>query len=150
MSSLFTSKLSRDALLAKFNAKRDVQAGGCWLWTGMIDHGGYGMLSPAHNEHHKSHRLAYELFIGPIPNGLTIDHLCRVRACCNPRHLEAVTNATNLRRAAAARLHCKAGHVLVVKSEKQRYCRICHRERERRAYQSGQRYQRKTVKAQEE
>jgi hypothetical protein len=77
----------------------------------------------------------YELVVGPIPDGLEIDHLCRVPSCCNPEHLEAVTHAENMRRGAAARgpvTQCKRGHPLIehrvdfyVMGAKRR-CKRCH------------------------
>jgi hypothetical protein len=71
----------------------------CWIWTGPLHEAGYGRTSvPGVGQRVRIHRLAYETFVGPIPEGLVIDHLCRVRACCNPAHLEAVTSAENIRR----------------------------------------------------
>ncbi len=64
--------------------------GGCIIWTGHIDKDGYGKVGNV-----RAHRIAYENVCGPIPVGLTIDHLCRVRACVNPDHLEAVTRREN-------------------------------------------------------
>ena len=63
----------------------------CWLWTGAIDGGGYGCfwVVPG-SKQDKAHRIAYELFKRPIPAGLEVGHLCRVRRCVNPEHLEAV------------------------------------------------------------
>lgn len=71
--------------------------GGCWLWTGAVDGNGYGTVT-IERVQLSTHRVAYELLVGPIPAGLTIDHLCRVLACCNPAHLEPVTRAENNRR----------------------------------------------------
>lgn len=72
-------------------------SGGCWIWTGSIDRDGYGYLHDGRR--HNAHRWTYEKFVGPIPDGLEIDHLCRVRPCVNPDHLEPVTRLeNNLRR----------------------------------------------------
>jgi len=70
---------------------------GCWLWTGGIAWDGYGNFKvPGHQR--QAHRIAYELWRGPIPDGLQLDHLCSVRSCVNPAHLEAVTGRTNVLR----------------------------------------------------
>lgn len=82
-------------------------AEGCWLWRGQLNAWGYGhfrrTLGPGLGRTVKAHRLAYELSVGPIPEGLTLDHLCGQRACVRPDHLEPVTNAENLRRRHARR-----------------------------------------------
>lgn len=86
-------------------AKVQRSEGGCWLWTGSITRAGYGRIRGADAHDGRTvlaHRLAYELLVGPIPQGLHLDHLCRVRRCVNPEHLEPVTLAENNRRAAAA------------------------------------------------
>jgi hypothetical protein len=72
--------------------------GGCWLWTGSIGSAGYGRIV-IDTKRYQAHRLIYELLVEPIPDGLEIDHLCRVRNCVNPDHLEPVTQIENLRRA---------------------------------------------------
>lgn len=69
----------------------------CWLWTGYVAAGGYGEFHLA-GRTRKAHRVAYELLVGPVPEGLDLDHLCRVRRCVNPEHLEPVTRQENLRR----------------------------------------------------
>lgn len=83
---------------------------GCWLWTGKIDRRGYGKT----NRGRLAHRVAYELSVGPIPDGLQIDHVvargCTNHNCVNPAHLEPVTNAENMRRRSEAQTHCKHGH----------------------------------------
>jgi hypothetical protein len=91
---------------------RTVAAGACLIWQGAVQSRGYGSVTNGMGGTALVHRLAYEQAVGPIPFGLTIDHLCRNKLCVNPDHLEPVTNAENLRRAAAAKTHCKQGHPL--------------------------------------
>jgi hypothetical protein len=73
---------------------------GCWVWQGMLNEAGYGRgMNAALGGKFAVHRAAFALFVGSIPDGYEIDHLCSVRACCNPAHLEAVTPDENKRRA---------------------------------------------------
>ena len=82
----------------------------CWLWKGQVGGTGYGRVRIG-GRMHAVHRVAYELAKGPIPVGLQLDHLCRVRHCCNPSHLEAVTQQENIRRGERMNMtHCKRGH----------------------------------------
>lgn len=78
---------------ARFWSRVERRLDGCWQWTGPQDHGGYGRISSI-----RVHRYAYELLVAPIPEGLTIDHLCQNRLCVNPAHLEPVTMIENIRR----------------------------------------------------
>jgi len=108
-----------DPLLVPWSARREdhfwskVDASGdCWEWTGMRDRDGYGKVSWDARKK-LTHRLAYELLVGPVPVGLQLDHLCRNRACVNPDHLQPVTWAENLRRGAPRRRpNCRRGHPL--------------------------------------
>jgi hypothetical protein len=103
---------------------------GCWLWTASLSTNGYGQISVA-NRPVFAHRLSYEMLVGPIPKGLELDHLCRVRHCCNPAHLEPVTHVMNLRRSPlVTSTHCKKGHEFTpgttyVRPSGGRLCRIC-------------------------
>lgn len=81
----------------------------CWPWLAGRSGDGYGTVTINYVQI-GSHRVAYELAVGPIPAGLTIDHLCRNTICQNPAHMEPVTQAENTRRAKAAVTHCPVGH----------------------------------------
>lgn len=128
----------------------------CWIWTGATTVKGYGQIS-IENRNRRTHRVAYEHFVGPIADGLTIDHLCRNVACCNPDHLEAVTVRENTMRGEgltarhARKESCDAGHSLTdpantyirVRNGRlpSRECRACKIERvnARRAALRGER-----------
>lgn len=92
----------------------------CWIWEGAQDSGGYGIVTINNHKNLKAHRVSYETFVGPIGDGLHIDHLCRNRACINWRHLEPVTPRENMRRSPVEiptinenKTHCKRGHAFV-------------------------------------
>lgn len=85
-------------LISKF-----VVTDGCWLWTASKNNRGYGTFRLA-GRTVQAHRLVYELLVGPIVDGLTIDHLCRNRACVRPSHLEAVSHQENCARGGRGRL----------------------------------------------
>ena len=80
---------------------------GCWLWTGSKVQG-YGQLRSG-IETLRAHRVAYELAVGPIPEGAFIDHMCRVRACVRPDHLQLVTNKTNMENRGGPNLNSTSG-----------------------------------------
>jgi hypothetical protein len=90
----------------------------CWWWRGALtpqDGGHFRGAFRVNGRLQKAHRVAYELVVGPIPDGLQIDHLCRNPQCVNPAHLEPVTGAENTRRAdpnapRRAATHCQRGH----------------------------------------
>lgn len=79
-----------------------VDDAGCWIWQRSMDRKGYGQIR-VEGRLIYSHRYMYERHVGPIHEGLELDHLCRVPACCNPQHLEPVTHAENVRRGWVAR-----------------------------------------------
>ncbi len=130
----------------QFASSYDVDANGCWIWNRSLVTNGYaafwdgGIVT--------GHRWSYENFIGPIPAGLQLDHLCRVRSCVNPDHLEPVTLAENVLRGVgvsavnARKTHCQNNHPFdtantYIGSNGSRVCRPCkaawHQERVRKS-----------------
>ncbi len=111
------------------------ELGPCWLWTGLLDRNGYANRTSIGTDKDYPHRFAYRAFVGPIPQGLEIDHLCCVRHCVNPRHLEAVTHPLNMERAQQLRTHCAWGHPLSGDNLSiiggRRVCKACNTRRQR-------------------
>lgn len=118
----------------------------CWTWTAAIGGTGYGFFWLA-GRVHPAHRVSYELACGEIPEGATIDHLCRNRRCVNPAHLEPVSHGDNVMRGIsfaaqnARKTHCPAGHPYdsrntYINGAGDRICRACNRERARKWRQS--------------
>lgn len=115
----------------------------CWLWQRRLTSRGYGQMRGFDGQV-SSHRFAYELLVGPVPEGLQLDHLCRNRACCNPAHLEPVTVRENLLRGEtinarnAGKTHCVHGHEYTPENTyldgKGRQCRTCRAERAKRRH----------------
>ncbi len=128
---------------------------GCWEWTGAKQRG-YGAISAGGDSDSRKggrtlrvHRVLYEIMVGPVPEGMELDHLCRNRACVRPGHLEPVTTRENALRGEGAagrnarKTHCSQGHPYDEANTRltngHRVCRACHRasERERKAAARG-------------
>ena len=135
------------ALLDQIMERIEVDGNGCWVWQLALNRTGYGIMKRSRwNRSKLVHRVAYEEAVGVIPDGLVIDHLCRNRACCNPSHLEPVTQEVNIARGIdglavanqkrRSMTHCKRGHeftpenTYVFPSNGQRRCRTCFNARQ--------------------
>ncbi len=127
----------------RFWSKVD-KSGECWLFQGTTARGGYGTVW-FYGKHRLAHAVSYELEIGPIPEGLVIDHLCRNHACVRPSHLEAVTDKVNILRGISPtatnkrKTHCKRGHELAgeqlrIRADGSRVCLICKAQQRRESY----------------
>jgi hypothetical protein len=142
--SLAQRNSSKRNWVARFwNKVERIPWSGCWIWMGACS-GGYGHVR-LNRELKLAHRLCFEMHRGPIPDGLELDHLCRVPCCVNPSHLEAVTSSENTRRGRnpevtraryAQITHCPKGHPyagenLRVTGSGNRYCLTCRRESKR-------------------
>src|SRR4030095_5422007 len=118
----------------------------CWEWAGAHDIAGYGRFQAKYRtvpRELRAHRIAYELFVGPIPSGFTIDHLCRNKGCVNPTHLEPVSPRENVLRGNTLpaenikKRYCPQGHEYNrenthLRANNKRECRTCMRLRRRR------------------
>jgi hypothetical protein len=136
---------SEDVRLRLLSKIRIDEASGCWIWQGASTSGGYGVIrfrrTPGERGTYNAptHRVSYLIHVGPIPEGLVLDHLCRVRLCCNPDHLEPVTNRENILRGVspsarnAHMTHCDYGHPLaganlyIKPGRGDRACLVCKR-----------------------
>ena len=146
------SSFHMKTIAEKFESKYTPEPNsGCWLWIGAISPSAsgkhpYGVFQ-VEQKLKMAHRVSYEMTKGPIPNGLQLDHLCRVTLCVNPAHLDPVTPKENIRRGRTSdsarktqlsKTHCPQGHAyaaenLYLKPNGGRECRQCVRD-------SGARY----------
>lgn len=134
--------IDRLAAMVDFTSSPD----GCWLWTGVRDRGGYGQTT-VKGKTKNAHRTVYKAVVGPIADELQIDHLCRVRHCVNPDHLEPVTPLENWRRGLApsavnaTKDACDHGHLFTPENtylrNGWRACRTCQRAKEERRRRAG-------------
>ncbi len=133
-------------LSQRFYDKVAPNSGGCWRWTAGHDHQGYAYFW-LDGKTHRAHNVAYKALVGSIPDGLELDHLCHVRDCVNPAHLEAVTHKENVLRGVgfsaqnAVKTHCPKGHEyneLNTHTTKEgwRHCRVCDRDQKRERYKA--------------
>lgn len=128
---------SREWLIERCTVVETGYGSPCWLWSGYVDAKGYAKCTPPVSFGmgrltFRVHRLAYNMLVERFDPTLTIDHLCKQRACCNPDHLEPVPLVENIRRAHPRRTHCARGHALtpdnvLVKRTRigERQCRTC-------------------------
>ena len=126
--------------LERLLAKIDKRPNGCWEWTASKNRDGYGKFSMGGGGWVGAHRAAYLLLVGPIPDGMELDHLCRSRSCVNPDHLEPVPHVENVRRGELgattaarqrAKTHCPRGHEYTPENTRHartgRDCKSCAR-----------------------
>ena len=148
---LTDQRVTREKLKHKLETNIEIiPETGCWIWVGGQYGNGYGYVTlGSENGKQKfalAHRASYEVLVGPIPKGLTLDHKCRVRCCINPAHLEPVTHRenclrgvglTNARNFWLSRTHCSNGHEysdanVRIRKNGNRTCRECERKGLRR------------------
>lgn len=128
-----------EAATDRIEARLD-KTGDCWLWPGGTSGNGYGQLTTLTGDERKQttikvHRAMYERHVGPIPEGMELDHLCKVKRCANPAHLEPVTHLENVQRWMTSITACPQGHEYTESNTYMqgatRVCRQCRRIQDR-------------------
>jgi hypothetical protein len=130
--------------LIRFWDKVELSNDGCWIWKGSL-WDGYGYFSVGSGRHVLAHKWFWEQLNGLVPKGFELDHLCRVRGCVNPAHLEAVTHRMNMLRSpiqitsiCSAKTHCKRGHEFTESNtmmyDGKRLCKTCKNQYARDSY----------------
>jgi HNH endonuclease len=107
---------------------------GCWEWIGKLNHSGYGLITRGRGDYRdqRAHRISYELFVGPIPEGQVVHHECGNRRCVNPQHLTLDNRVANIQRDGnGGKIFCKNGHEFThettyITARGYRNCRVCH------------------------
>lgn len=123
--------------IARFLSRIAKESNGCWRWTGARNEKGYGQFRFPGGC--RAHRFAYIAFVGPISEGMEIDHMCGNTGCVNPAHLDEVTPLENARRRGLRITHCPAGHAYTSDNLRNRAgrgkeCRACHRANNARSH----------------
>lgn len=127
------------AKVNRFGRIVSAELGHCWEFTGKPHTDGYAMIRRRPNPPILVHRYSYELLVGQIPKGLTLDHRCKIRHCVNPAHLEPVTLAVNIGRGSspsainARKTQCPKGHYY---ADGSRFCKVCRSEYHKKYYHS--------------
>ena len=130
-------RITREEVIDKFHSSYVVSlVTGCWEWIKATNEDGYGTIYVGLGKHVKAHRFSYELYNQLIPKGLEIDHICGIRCCVNPQHLEIVTHIANILRSNcppainARKTKCIRGHTFSIHNTYYettgRRCRLCH------------------------
>lgn len=147
-----------ERLPERFWSKTIERQDGCWEWVGTRNQHGYGQVLLTRRKKRAAHQVSFEALVGPIPDGLVLDHLCRNHWCVNPRHAEPVTDRVNILRGEgiaaqlADRTHCRKDHEFsqentYVTSQGHRKCKTCRRAHDaaRQAERSRRYHERKAA-----
>lgn len=128
----------KDTLLDRYANRVTDTDTGCRLWTGQVNNWGYGVVSIGGIKY-AAQRVFYELLVGPIPDGMVIDHTCRVHECVNVEHMQVVTRGENIALGRLRNTHCRNGHLYddentQYSAQGWRMCRVCVRIANHTAY----------------